>query len=339
MNQAAARRLVNLRKALLALALAANVAITSAGCGGQSYGNPFNGTNAQLERATGVPFGAFVSSDAEGVEALGRFAEWLGGARVSVGHTYLPGETWSSIEGPSWVLDPWAHWRRNAPDRLLVLNVPMLPRNEEDLPDHEVATLLRRGAAGEFDARFARLADRLVGRGAGDTVIVLGWEMNGTTYTSRCHPDPSAWIGYWRRIVAVMRAEPSQAFRFDFAPVRGEHAVPWSRCYPGDDVVDIVGMDSYDQLPGASFEEYVEQPYGLRSHVEFAAARGKPVSYPEWGLFDHGDNANYVEAMLTWFNQHDAVYQTITDYCPHGVWACDHNPDSAHAYRDRLRAG
>jgi hypothetical protein len=220
-----------------------------------------------------------------------------------------------------------------------VLNVPMLAGNEEDLPDDDVAKLLRRGAGGEFDTRFARLARRLVERGIGDTVIVLGWEMNGTTYRSRCHPDPSAWVGYWRRIVTAMRAEPGQAFRFDFAPVRGTQAVPWTECYPGDDVVDIIGMDSYDQAPGTAFQEYIEQPYGLRDHVEFAAARGKPVSYPEWGLFDHGDNPDYVKAMLDWIHDHNVVYQTITDYCPHGVWTGGCNPDSARAYRNRMRAG
>ncbi|MGW3061719.1 hypothetical protein ACWC98_38270, partial [Streptomyces goshikiensis] len=31
---------------------------------------------------------------------------------------------------------------------------------------------------------------------------------------------------------------------FDFAPNRGKDAIGWTECYPGDDVVDIVGMDS-----------------------------------------------------------------------------------------------
>ena len=78
--------------------------------------------------------------------------------------------------------------------------------------------------------------------GAGDAVIVLGWEMNGITYTGRCAPNPPMWKIYWRRIVATMRSVDGARFRFDFAPSRGRDAIPWTECYPGDDVVDIIGM-------------------------------------------------------------------------------------------------
>ena len=50
--------------------------------------------------------------------------------------------------------------------------------------------LLRQGAAGQFDHHYKALAERLVALKVPDTVIVLGWEMNGTTYTHRCGPDP-----------------------------------------------------------------------------------------------------------------------------------------------------
>ncbi|MCZ9344213.1 hypothetical protein NGM37_41365, partial [Streptomyces sp. TRM76130] len=107
---------------------------------------------------------------------------------------------------------------------------------------------------------------------------VLGWEMNGITYTHRCGPDPEAWKAYWNRIVTTMRAVPGQRFRFDFTPSRGRDAVPWTECYPGDDTVDVIGMDAYDQPRGMPFEEQVTEPYGLRAHVDFAKAHGKPVS-------------------------------------------------------------
>ncbi|HEX2773701.1 MAG TPA: glycosyl hydrolase, partial [Micromonosporaceae bacterium] len=214
-----------------------------------------------------------------------------------------------------------------------VLNVPMVAHNEPALGDGEVARLLRHGAEGRFDRHFRALAQRLVERGAAETIIVLGWEMNGTTYSGRCAPDPAAWKAYWRRIVAVMRDVPGQAFRFDFAPVRGAQAIPWPQCYPGDDVVDIIGMDTYDQHPGRTFSDFVYQPYGLLDHAEFAAAHGKPTSYPEWGLFDYGDNPAYVRGMHSWISTHDVAYHTISDYCPHGVWGCPGNRASAQAYR------
>ncbi|MEV5954329.1 glycosyl hydrolase [Streptomyces sp. NPDC051987] len=293
--------------------------------------------------AVGVParamppaFGAFLDSGPLGVARMAQLSSWLGGTELKVAHTYLPGNRWSDIEGAPGFLDVWAHWRRQKADRTLVLNVPMQERNEEGVGDREVRELLRQGAAGQFDHHFRALAERLVELRVPDTVIVLGWEMNGTTYTHRCGPDPEAWKTYWKRIVTTMRAVPGQKFRFDFTPSRGRDAVPWTQCYPGDDTVDIIGMDSYDQPTGISFDQQVREPYGLQQHVDFAKAHGKPVSYPEWGLFRNGDNAEYMRRMLAWMDEHKPLYNTLTDYCPHGVWQCSANPLSARVYREAL---
>jgi hypothetical protein len=267
---------------------------------------------------------------------MAELSRWLGGADLRVGHTYLPGDRWSNIEGAPGFLEAWADWRAGGTDRLFVLNVPMLERNEEGVPDDEVRRLLRAGAAGRYDRHFRALAERLVELGVPDTVLVLGWEMNGTTYTHRCGPDPEAWKAYWNRIVTAMRAVPGQRFRFDFAPSRGRDAVPWTECYPGDDTVDIIGMDSYDQPRGMPFDEQVTEPYGLQAHVDFAREHGKPVSYPEWGLFRNGDNPAYMRRMLAWMDEHRPLYNTLTDYCPHGVWTCADNPRAARVYRSVL---
>jgi hypothetical protein len=289
-----------------------------------------------------VPFGAFLGST-ESDDAMGQLSAWLGGAPIRVGHTYIPGTSWSDIEGSATLLGPWATWRDAAPDRLLVLGVPMLPDNEGEVPDDQVRQLLEQGAAGANDTHFTALARTLVALGAPDTVLTLGWEMNGTTYTSRCGPDPAAWKQYWRRIVTAMRAVPGQRFRFEFAPTRGADAHPWPDCYPGDDVTDVVGMDSYDMAGSdpertAPFSSYVDEPYGLLAQVRFAAAHHKPVSYPEWGMYDRGDDPAYVRGMLDWASTHDTLYQTITDYCPHGVWRCTGNPRSGRVFREALSA-
>ncbi|MFB9466200.1 glycoside hydrolase family 26 protein [Streptomyces cinereospinus] len=281
-------------------------------------------------------FGAYLHYGEPGVHRIEELSRWLGGADLRVGHTYLPGDLWSNIAGAPTFLEAWADWRNAADDRLFVLNVPMLERNEEGLSDAEVRALLRQGAAGEFDRHFRALAERLVELRVPDTVIVLGWEMNGITYSHRCGPDPQAWKQYWNRIVTAMRAVPGQRFRFDFTPSRGRDAVPWTRCYPGDDTVDVIGMDAYDQPAGLSFDEQVDEPYGLREHVEFARAHGKAISYPEWGLFRNGDNPAYVRGMLAWMDKHRPLYNTLTDYCPHGVWQCDDNPRAAAVYRTLL---
>jgi hypothetical protein len=280
-----------------------------------------------------VPLGAFLGSGAEGVARVARFQRWLG-STVTVGRTYLPGDGWREIEGPWGMLTPWARWKAADPRRLLVVNVPMMAPNEAWIPVPVLRSLLRGGASGAFDVHYRILSRRLVRLGAGDAVIVLGWEMNGESYGGRCAPDPAAWKAYWRRIVATMRAVRGARFRFDFAPTRGSDAIPWTECYPGDDAVDIIGSDTYDQPPGKTFDDYVNQPYGLRAQAAFAAAHGKPISFPEWGLFRNSDNPEYVKGMHDWIMSHDVVYQSITDYCPHGVWSCGAHPRSSAAYRE-----
>ncbi|MHC3429482.1 glycoside hydrolase family 26 protein [Streptomyces sp. DT18] len=284
-------------------------------------------------------FGAYLHYSPRGITDMAAFSRWLGGREVTVGHTYLPGDVWQNIEGaPAWLAD-WAAWYKAEPGRTLVLNVPMLERTEARVPDAMVARELRRGAAGAYDGHFERLARRLVGLGVKDAVLVVGWEMNGTTYTHRCGPDPRAWRTYWARIARVMNGVEGAGFRFDFTPTRGRDATPWTECYPGDDVVDIVGMDSYDQPYGTDFDRQISEPYGLQAQVDFAAKHGKAISYPEWGLFKNGDNAEYMRRMIRWMDAHPPLYQTISDYCPHGVWQCRMNQRATAVYRQAFKAG
>ncbi|MFD9500156.1 glycoside hydrolase family 26 protein [Streptomyces sp. NPDC060035] len=331
----AQRRLINFWIGTAVLGLLVGGAVVVERTGSDSEAG--KGTSpAPSASADTTAIGAYLDYGPDGIRRIPEMSRWLGGAELRVGHSYLPGDLWENIEGRPGFLGAWGAWRRASADRLFVLNTPMLERNEERVPDSEVRRLLRAGADGEFDEHFRKLAGRLVLLGLPDTVIVLGWEMNGTTYTHRCGPDPAAWKAYWNRIVTTMRSVPGQKFRFDFAPSRGLDAVPWTECYPGDDVVDIIGMDSYDQPPARTFDDQVNEPYGLQKQVDFAAEHGKPISFPEWGLFRNGDNPEYMRRMLAWIQQHKPVYQTITDYCPHGVWQCAENPESSRVYREML---
>ncbi|MFE0456826.1 glycoside hydrolase family 26 protein [Streptomyces sp. NPDC058914] len=294
---------------------------------------PLGGQGETPPPAGPPAFGAYVGYDSTAVRRISELDGWVGKATPRVGRAFLPGDRWSRIEGEPGHLDHWAQWRKGHKDRMLVLNVPMLARNEAHLSDAYVRQELARGARGEYDEHFRVLARRLVALGVPDTVLVLGWEMNGITYTHRCGPDPATWKRYWTRIVQTMRAVRGQRFRFEFTPNRGRDAIPWTHCYPGDAYVDVIGMDAYDQPEGMPFEEQVHEPYGLAAHVRFAKKHGKPIAYPEWGLFRNGDNPEYVRGMLNWFARHRPLYQTISDYCPHGVWQCRDNPRSSSVYR------
>lgn len=67
-------------------------------------------------------------------------------------------------------------------------------------------------------------------------------------------------------------------------------------------------------------------------------AHHKPVAHPEWGLYENGDTPTYMRGMLAWMAGQHPPYQTISDYCPHGVWRCRANPKSSAVYRELIAA-
>ena len=100
-----------------------------------------------------------------------------------------------------------------------------------------------------------------------------------------------------------------------------------------DDVVDVIGMDVYAEEwndvnadPVQRFRSYVEQPFGLKWHRDFARERGKPISYPEWGVGDKpgghgvGDDPVFIAGMADWFEEAKPLYQSYWD-----VRASDYN--------------
>lgn len=97
-------------------------------------------------RSTAV--GAYLDYGPEGVRRIADMQKWLGGTELRVGHTYLPGDVWSNIEGSPSFLGDWADWKKARDDRMFVLNVPMLERNEGRVRDQVVRKELRRGARG-----------------------------------------------------------------------------------------------------------------------------------------------------------------------------------------------
>jgi hypothetical protein len=216
---------------------------------------------------------------------------------------------WQRIEPPTWQLRRW----RQSPFRL-VLSVPMLP---------DSGGTLAAGAAGTYDEHFRRLARALARNHLGNTVLRVGWEFNGSWSNWSAASSPTDFVAYWRRIVTAMRGV-APTLRFDWCPTLGLGALPTEQAWPGDAYVDYVGSDVYDQAWGASgatisdpaerWSHFLTQPYGLNWLAEFAAAHGKPITLPEWGLIARldghggGDNPFFVRQMHSWILDHDVAY-------------------------------
>jgi hypothetical protein len=258
--------------------------------------------------------GVYKGAGCDGRLAISGFALWLGRNPEWV-VDFLAQENWQSFdESASWLIGCW----RGASYRLS-LAVPMLTEDRHNT--------LERGVAGDYDVHFARVAQALVSTGRPDAVIRLGWEFNGDWSTWCPIRKADTFIRYWRRIVGVMRSVPGSKLRFDWNPTLGPAAVAPDEVYPGDDVVDIIGLDVYNQswtVPRPDsrkrWEELRRKPFGLDWHQTFAAAKGKPRSFPEWGTGRRpdgsggGDDPLFVDQMAQWVTATDVVYQAYWDY-------------------------
>jgi hypothetical protein len=132
------------------------------------------------------------------------------------------------------------------------------------------------------------------------------------------------YIKAFRRVVEIFRRH-SASFKFDWCPGWGPQEMPADTSYPGDDVVDYIGLDVYDFKHEGSVEErwnnfYVKAPFGLEWHREFAHLHGKRMSYPEWGVGNFGDNPFFIQQMHNWFmkNEDSIAYAAYFDV--DGAW-------------------
>lgn len=258
-------------------------------------------------------FGVYLGAGCDGAKRLGPFGRWLGREPEQV----IDFVSWKVLaEGTTWGMRCW----QKSGQKRVVFSVPMLP-------DDKSATLAD-GAAGKFDELFRNYARQLVKHGYGDAILRIGWEFNADWYPWAAKHDPQSWIAYWRRIVTVMRSVPNASFKFDWSVAGGWGSFRPEEAYPGDEYVDIIGLDFYNVLGydkrGVSAEERWElrkhAPQGLIWHRDFARERGKPMSFPEWGTGDArqalggGDDAYFIEQMAAWIREHPVEYHNYWDY-------------------------
>lgn len=251
--------------------------------------------------------------------------------------------TWADWERP-WFLNhqrdaDWAAWA-SAPGqrRRLVITISMLP------PTLAGRNWRREAARGRFDGHAQALARNLVAAGLGRSVIRLGAEMNGDWNPDNVGHTPRdfrLWTRAWRHEVLAMRSVRGARFRFDWNVNAAVRPIPLASIYPGDDVVDIVGVDAYDQGVSARRDRWREiygRPLGIRAVLRFAKAHHKPLSIPEWGLAPRsvgsggGDDPSYIRGIANVVRHNRVAYEA---YFYKGPFAAqlDKSPASLRAYR------
>lgn len=162
--------------------------------------------------------------------------------------------------------------------------------------------------SGVYDDAFTRSAQLVVQNGFADAYIRLGWEMNGGWYTWSANgrtikgshglytPGTGAYIDAFRHIARLMHKYPGQHFRFGWNPAAGHLQGNADGFYPGDDVVDVIGLDAYCNTwnevgaPKVAAGMVAPEPattasviggtWGVGHAVAFAKTRGKPCAFP-----------------------------------------------------------
>lgn len=223
---------------------------------------------------------------------------------------------------------------------------------------------------GQHDAQIIRFCQRLNAGGWNHarTIIRLGWEANGYWYewgydfkgdsAAATLAKQNTFKAMWRRWVTLARANGLNNVLWDWCLNKGpQSGNDWKPAYPGDDVVDIIGLDSYDYY-GPSFNESqwvsntTNKNPGLEDVAAFVRARSKLMSLDEWGVCNPystniggGDNAWYIQRMWQWVNANKEILAWENTYDHTGNPGLNHtlsdgsNPQAAAAYKSTSRWG
>lgn len=176
---------------------------------------------------------------------------------------------------------------------------------------------LAAAASGAYDSYYASIAASIAsGYDNGQIFAVrIGWEFNGDWYPWSIHSGSAAdYVTAWRKLALAIRAL-RPAIKFDWNQ-NVQQMIP-DAAYPGDDVVDYITMDMYENSAYASgdgptrWASFVSQPDGftsLTTFLAFATAHNKPMAFPEYasnindGYFDH--------QVYLWTLAHRVAYQS-----------------------------
>lgn len=242
--------------------------------------------------------GAFVTWGDRGREYnLRAWEDWLNHRRSSVlAVDFYLHDKWSDFADFRWVP---ALWKRLNPDRNLVWSFPLTVKG----------TPLADVAGGKYDTEFD-LAAKAIADAQPRAIIRIGWEMNSIATPWFAKGQEQDFIRAFRRVVDIFRRH-SDGFKFDWCPTWGLQELPADLTYPGDDVVDYIGLDVYDFKWPENGEEkwdkrYMNAQFGLEWHRRFTAEHGKKMSFPEWGVGQFGDNPDFVQKMHDWLLKNEA---------------------------------
>lgn len=190
-----------------------------------------------------------------------------------------------------------------------VVTLPMMPKSE--FKQHAKC------AKGAFDGYFRQFGSLLVQQGAGHAIVRIGHEAN---IGSKSHPwgidkesEVKDYVACFRRTAQALKSTAPNV-RIEWTNAKKTN-LPFSpmKMYPGDDVVQVLGLHYYNTdgqfrtpaLWDAYFNStYAGGPQGMNSWLKEAAARGKLLGVPEWGLWQKTTSTKVADDPLYMRNMH-----------------------------------
>lgn len=262
-------------------------------------------------------------------DAVVQFETWLG-KDVDGVLGYTGQASWDDYDGSvGWAAGLWDDL-----DRRVFWSVPLIP---------EGATL-EDAAQGTFNDHYVAAAQTLADYRPQDAELHVrtGWEFNGDWFPWAAQGKEQAFIGAFRELVKSFRSV-SNRFVFEWNVNIGDNTndqMNPEAAYPGDEFVDIIGMDFYWNTqwdpadPEQAWASMRDRDYGLKWHQDFAQQHGKRTSYSEWGIMSDAA-APYIEQAKLWFDQHDVVFHTYwnSDSSFSGKLSSDQYPNAGAAYK------
>ncbi|WP_040156284.1 glycoside hydrolase family 26 protein [Mobilicoccus massiliensis] len=261
--------------------------------------------------------------------------------------TFPEWKTWKELQRSDWHVSTFNGFKGT-----LVYGLPMLPRNAKPAQLKDVAK-------GRYDSTYRTVARQLRTKyKSGRVVVRIGWEANGSWMPFRTtYAKSPEYRAAFRRIAKVIKKEhPKAIIDFDIncgtaLPGQRNRLDSLTRLYPGDDVVDLIGCDTYDWdvLKARTESQWrralrPSNSVGIQDVADFARKRRKGLSFPEWGLthaYDgNGDNPFYVRKMHAFFRANSDVlvlenYFNVPDkHMKNSLWNVrPQNPRAGAEYR------
>ncbi len=182
-------------------------------------------------------------------------------------------------------------------------------------------------ASGQYDWVVQQVVNAWISQGFRTLIFRVGWEMNLSYQPNYAGDDSQTqadWVAAFRRISYVMHQTASAAgvslqVVWNPSATNYSNAEATNNLYPGDDVVDIIGVDIYAGMypfydgSGVQIHDWVtgDEDYSLAAFMARPANREHYWTYPaatEWSLDGSNGHSQSFTSIMNFAIQHNKPF-------------------------------